>query len=401
MGNRILPEIPVADPRVRKGIVLAVDDDIGPRESLRMLLKNEYFVVTADGAATALEMLGHYKPEVIILDIMMSPRDGIDCLAEIRSIDQDVSVVMLTGHAGIKTAQAAIRLGASDYLQKPFDKDEMLSVVDRHVRRTRAHRQRREVEHRLQELHSSMEAESNDQLNLSRLGMAAATLLHDIRNPLTVAINFLDLLGRDLRSLPATGQEVSGLVRQDMDSIELALTRCRELTDTWNTMLRPPSKTAEKVQLDQLVQQVVQDLRLLPEVSSTRITADGPACEVICHPVLLQRALANLVLNAVHACVPGEGTVQLKWIFLGGMVHLMVIDNGCGIAKEQLANLGQPFYSTKSKGQGTGLGLLMAIQTMRLYGGNLRVESEVGRGTTIHLELLTHNQANTNRLRLE
>ena len=398
MGNRLHADVPITSAKTSKGVVMVVDDDIGPRESLRMLLKDDYRVLTADGALAAIELFKTDPAEAIILDIMMSPRGGIECLADIRALDSEISVIMLTGHAGIKSAQAAIRLGANDYLQKPFDKDEMLAVVDRHVRQTRAHRERRKVEQDLRTLNDSLMEVSPQQQSLNHLGMAAATLVHDLRNPLHIAINFLSILGKDLRSLPLAGSAMDELVRQDIGSIELALTRCRELTDTWNIMLQPPGKTAENVNLGRVVRQVAEDTRLLPRAMGARITHAGLDCDILFHPILLKRALGNILLNAIQAAPPGESVVHVSWTADNGCVRVTVTDNGCGISAEQIEKIGQPFQSTKSRGEGTGLGLFMAMQTVRLFGGGIHIESGVGKGTTIRMDFLEFDPENLARL---
>lgn len=385
MGSELLPDIPLAPPPRRKGVVLAVDDDIGPRESLRMLLKRDYTVHTADGAAAALEIVRRVNPDLVILDILMRPRGGIECLADIRALDPEVAVIMLTGHAAIDSAQAAIRLGANDYLQKPFDKDEMMARVALHVRQTRARRERRRVEQDLRALNLALGENTPRRQSLAHLGMAAATLLHDLRNPLAAAISFLELLEKDIDHLQST--QAGGRVRQDLDCIELALTRCRELTDTWNTMLKPPRQTAEEVPFGSLVRKSVAGVRLNPPGDSAAFSMDGPECEVVGHPVLLERALGNLLLNAVQAAPPGEARVDLRWERDADRLRMTLADNGRGMNAEQVRTLGTPFQTTKGPAEGTGLGLFMARQALLLHGGALRIESEPGRGTTLHLEL--------------
>ncbi|MFO1523514.1 MAG: HAMP domain-containing sensor histidine kinase, partial [Kiritimatiellia bacterium] len=208
------------------------------------------------------------------------------------------------------------------------------------------------------------------------------------RNPLHIAINFLNILGQDLRSLPPASPAMDDHVRQDITSIELALRRCRELTETWNIMLQPPGKTAEKVDLAGVVRQAAADTRLMPRARGARITMEGPDCAILFHAVLLKRALGNILLNAIQASPQGESVIHVAWSSDKGCVKLTVTDNGCGISAEQVEKIGQPFQSTKNRGEGTGLGLFMAMQTVRLFGGAIHINSEVGKGTTIAMHLL-------------
>src|SRR6266566_8293508 len=126
---------PIEQPKV-----LIIDDEMGPRESLRMLLKPNYQVHTADNVELGLQLLREKAPDAIVMDIRMPGTNGIDGLRKIREIDPHLSVIMLTGFGALETAQEALRLGANDYINKPFDAREMREVIGRNVERTRLHR---------------------------------------------------------------------------------------------------------------------------------------------------------------------------------------------------------------------------------------------------------------------
>ena len=115
------------------GKVLVIDDEFGPRESIRFLLKGSYKVFCADSVDQGVAMLREQHPDLVIMDIRMPRKSGIEGLREIREHDKVVSVVMLTGYGALETAQEALRLGATDYLSKPFDTTAMLATVKRYV----------------------------------------------------------------------------------------------------------------------------------------------------------------------------------------------------------------------------------------------------------------------------
>src|SRR5216110_633998 len=120
--------------------ILVIDDEVGPRESLRMLLKPDYQVRTADCVEAGIKLLKEKSPDTIVMDIRMPGMTGIDGLRKIREIDPHLSVIMLTGFGALETAKEALRLGANDYISKPFDAGEMRDIIGRNVERTRAHR---------------------------------------------------------------------------------------------------------------------------------------------------------------------------------------------------------------------------------------------------------------------
>lgn len=115
--------------------ILVVDDERGPRESVRMILKDEYDVIAVDRPKKALEELKREEIDLAILDIRMPEMDGIELLSEIKRMDSSIEVLMVTGYANVDSAVKAMRFGAFDYLSKPFDKDELESMVKRGLKR--------------------------------------------------------------------------------------------------------------------------------------------------------------------------------------------------------------------------------------------------------------------------
>lgn len=121
-----------------KDIILIIDDELSPRESLRMVLKDRYIVFTAGGGVEGLNFISQNPVDLVILDIKMPEMDGITVLQEIKKRRPDIEVILLTAHATIESAKNAVRLGALDYLTKPFDMDEVVNVVERGLEKRRA-----------------------------------------------------------------------------------------------------------------------------------------------------------------------------------------------------------------------------------------------------------------------
>jgi len=123
--------------------ILIVDDEIGPRESLRMILKPYYNIFTVESGYAAIQMVQQVKMDVITLDLKMPGISGIDTLKEIREIDQDVMVIIITGYGTLQSAIEAIRYGVFDYIPKPFNVPEIMSMVDKAVQRRRLNQKTR------------------------------------------------------------------------------------------------------------------------------------------------------------------------------------------------------------------------------------------------------------------
>ena len=120
--------------------ILVIDDELAPRESIRMVLKDKYNVTTASGAFEGLDIMTANCMDLVVMDIKMPRMDGITALQEIKKKHPDTEVVLLTAYASLETARDAIRFGAFDYLLKPFDKDDVLMVVEKGLKKRRANK---------------------------------------------------------------------------------------------------------------------------------------------------------------------------------------------------------------------------------------------------------------------
>ena len=112
-----------------KGTILVVDDEVGPRESLRMILKPLYEVHTASGGQEALRFIQNKDIDVVTLDLSMPGFSGIDVLKEIKKLRPNTEVIVITGYGTLNNAQEAIRFGAGDLISKPFDVAEIISIM--------------------------------------------------------------------------------------------------------------------------------------------------------------------------------------------------------------------------------------------------------------------------------
>ena len=109
--------------------VLVVDDEPGIRDSLRLLLKSHFDVYTAEDGIEAISTFDQFSPDLILLDVMMPRLDGIETLKRIREKAPEIPVVMLTAANTVKTAVEAMKLGAVDYLNKPFDVEALTTLI--------------------------------------------------------------------------------------------------------------------------------------------------------------------------------------------------------------------------------------------------------------------------------
>ena len=129
--------------------VLVVDDELGTRESLKAILKPSYRVTAVGGADEAAEVMRKDVVDLLLLDVVMPGRGGLDLLKEVRETQPDMPVVMISAVASAKPVVEAMRAGAYDYVQKPFDCDEVARVARRALESVDLHRRVENLESEL------------------------------------------------------------------------------------------------------------------------------------------------------------------------------------------------------------------------------------------------------------
>jgi len=116
-----------------RGNILVVDDEVGPRESIRMIMKPYHEIQTAKSGAEALQKITDESFDLVTLDLNMPDMHGVEVLKRIKEKKQEIEVVIITGYGSLETAQQAIRYGAFDYITKPFNIKEFISVVNKAI----------------------------------------------------------------------------------------------------------------------------------------------------------------------------------------------------------------------------------------------------------------------------
>lgn len=123
--------------------ILVIDDEVGPREALRMIFQPDHHVILADGPLEGLARVEEDKPDLVFCDIRMPEMSGLEVLRRIKATRPETEVIMITAYATLDSAQEALRAGATDYLLKPYGVDEVTAAAERAFERIRA-RQRGE-----------------------------------------------------------------------------------------------------------------------------------------------------------------------------------------------------------------------------------------------------------------
>ena len=375
--------------------ILVIDDEVGPRESLRMLLKPSYQVHTADCVETGLRLLRERNPDAIVMDIRMPGMTGIEGLRRIREIDPHLSVIMLTGFGALETAKEALRLGANDYISKPFDAREMQEVIGRNVERTRNHRTTENAAGEIKELNNRLLKELAQKERLASLGQASAEFVHDLGNPLTIVWGYVQLLAKKLEQSENGKEKGSGEGNgKELNIIEQNVRLCRELLTMWQSYGSVEASPHKPISVSEIVREIVKgaaDIAVQNGVELDHKICDDP-CTLLGDSVQIMRAIQNVIINGIQAAAEKKGTVTVSCTQKDFYVDVRVEDTGCGIVPAQKAKIFDPYFTTKQGKSGTGLGLYITKKVVEDHNGSIKVDSTPDAGTifTIRLPLLNN-----------
>ncbi len=378
-----------AAPTSAKARVLIIDDDYGPRESLRILLKYDYDVVVTSSVAEGVEALRTHHIDTIILDNRMPGRSGLEGIVDLRKIDENVSIIMLTGYGTLETATQALRNQATDFMTKPPDTDAMLDAVAKNVALARAKRARTNLSRELAELNLGLSAELSETRPLAKLGQRSDEIIHDMGNPLTILTCCVELLQSKVDELrPDQGtqwMETLGYIQMIKKSIQ----HCCGLADAWRQLRDDISEDREMVGVREFMDGALESLHpmsgMLDVALETDFQAVGADMGFEVDATQMRRVVHNLVINAMQASPRGGGRVSVRAVPSGNAVAVTVQDNGTGIPADRLPMIFEPYYTTKE--EGTGLGLAISKRIVEEHGGTIGAESVVGQGSTFTVQL--------------
>ena len=221
------------------------------------------------------------------------------------------------------------------------------------------------------------------------LGRLAASVVHEINNPLTGILNYIRLMDRILKrgSLKESKREK---FLQYLDLVEKETSRCSQIVSSLLTFSRRSTPSVEQIKVDKLLDKCI-------ILSQHTLELNNISLEKHIHPKLplvngdanqLQQCIINLIFNAIDAMKDG-GVLGLLVDHdpEKNLVMIIVKDTGSGIRKEDLPHIFEPFFTTKKERFGVGLGLSTVYGIMELHGGKVAVESKLNAGSAFTLEL--------------
>jgi len=380
--------------------ILVVDDEKIITDLTSMVLSSRGFTVRAvSSGQEALTVAESMRPSLVLLDYMMPELDGMQVLRALRSRFPDTYVVMFTGKGSEELAVELMKAGASDYLRKPFNNQDLIDRIENVLRIRRVElrnrelleeRERllgeiaewnRELERRVEQKSKELEQAQSEIIQaekLGALGQLSAGLAHEIRNPL----NSISLFAQVLRQILPPESETADYPQRILDEVR----RIDDLLVRLLSVSENPQGELTPVSLPQVARDVLdsfsEQIRQQKVVVEAAIDSDVPPVQA--DPGELKQIFTNLVANSLQE-MEGGGTLSLSVAAVNGALKVQISDTGAGIPKENLYRIFDPFYTTKPRG--TGFGLPTVLRVIRSYNGRIVAGNRPGGGACFDIEL--------------
>lgn len=367
-------------------ILLIEDEAILREEVVEWLILEGYEATSAGDGITGINTAFQYLPDLIICDITMPLLDGHGVLLELRSnpATTDIPFIFVTARAAYEDIRQGMEMGADDYITKPFTRLELLGAIQTRLEKKVASKIK--IQEKVYQLQTALEQEHEQRMLKSKL---VAMFSHDFRNPLSgiMSSNSLlrdygDRLDENRRKKHFNRIEAGvKLLIQMLDDMLLVVQM-----ETGSLEFRP-----ETLKIGDFFENIVEEFQAIHS-ETHRIQYDNRMSDIVLgDPRLLRQVAANLISNAIKYSPQGS-EIRVVVEKQQESCAIRVQDLGIGIPKSDQSRLFKEFQRASNVGdvQGTGLGLAIVKQAVDLHDGEISLESEIGRGTTITVKIPIH-----------
>jgi two-component system, sensor histidine kinase and response regulator len=358
-----------------ENVIFVIDDDEIIRLSCEQILqKSGYKVESFGNGYEGIERLKQVHPPLLVVDIKMPELDGFEVIKRVRKIDPNVVIVVITGYATIETAVDAMKMGAYDFLPKPFTPSELRMIIERGFERWRLAKETRLLRKQKEEVERKF----------------VTLVSHQLKGPLGAVKQYLDVL------LFTCKDQFKGESLEWISRSQTRITEMLGLIQDWLMMAKLDrgvlcDRTASS-DIGKIIEGVVREHQQLPSSANLTLSAEiAPGLPLVRGDgVSLSMLIENLVNNAVKYNRPG-GTVQVRATIEGKWISLEVRDTGLGIPESFRPHLFEEFYRVKipetQNIPGTGLGLVICKKIVDELGGSIEVSSKEGEYTVFVVKL--------------
>ncbi len=357
------------------GSILVVDDDPHVLESTSLLLAGYgYSTITCNNVADALNRMQDAHIDVVLTDIVMPEVSGIELLQNIRNSTPEMPVILMTAYADMDKVVEAIKKGAFDFIIKPYKVEQLVHSVEKAVKYRRLVELEKDYKRTLEEMNQELETLIAERT----MGLMALTIADKLRNPATV-------IGGLCKRL-IEKESVSGRLKESLKNITNEAEKLEGIVKDFETLLKSRRSIFKYEDINKIMEGVLSVVKREAEEKGLKLEANlsGLALNINAEKNLLSIAILQIIRNAVEASSEG-GRVSVAVLEEGNNAVLAISDTGSGIGSEDINNIFDPFFSTKT--QRFGMGLPLAKQIISEHLGEIKVESGHGKGTTFKIIL--------------
>jgi signal transduction histidine kinase len=370
--------------------VLIVDDDRDFADALAEYLSDAgYQIEFADDAGFAVERVKAFAPQVVLVDLRLAAASGIALIGELTDSHPHLLCVLVTAYADVDSAIAALRHRAYDFLRKPLVLSELEATLERAFDRLHLEAERE----RCEALRRELEAQRSQFQRLETISTLAGGFAHQFNNLLTPLMGYAYMA---LGNVPADSVAAS-----EIEEVIYAGSRAANLVQEIVAFSRQGDDEVVPVRYDTAVKEAVARLRRsIPPSITVFEEIGGDDATVLGSPGQIQQMVMNLLINAQQAMAENGGVLRValdschidreaaksyRRLDKGVYLHLTISDTGHGMDPATQERIFDPYFTTREVGEGSGLGLSVAHGIVTGRGGEILVESEVGKGTTVHV----------------
>src|SRR5580658_7505787 len=231
--------------------LLIVDDEEGPRQSLRVVFKDDYSLLIASNGPDALDLARKHKIHAAVVDIRMTGMNGTEVLEKIKVIQPSIEVIMLTAYETVDTIRRALRLGACDYLNKPFDIATIRKAVATAMERHSLSDEIRSNNEKLQALQSELHNQKLQEEIARTRGEIYASIIHDINGPLTIISGFIQIINQRVGEAKRLEGEDLDMVKDRLRRITRQVSNCIDISHRYLNFMRQQGTSASWVSVNQ------------------------------------------------------------------------------------------------------------------------------------------------------
>jgi len=345
-----------------------------------------------DGAQ-AVDRVTQFLPDVVLLDMNMPEKDGLQVCRELRAqtATREIPIIMLTARADEETKLTCLSAGANDFLTKPFSASELhvriRNLLESHHYKENLAKQNQALETAIEQLKDT-ESLLVQTEKMASLGRMSAGIIHEINNPLNYATTGLFTLRNRAKYLPPEQQAEYGEILHD---VEEGLKRVRGIVTGLRVFTHPDTEQMDEVEISGILTNA---LRFLGGEWKEKVHIQqnlAPNLVIRGNRNKLLQVFVNLLQNSLDATrrknyVDEQPAIWIEGSVENGKTIVLVRDNGEGIPADALDKVFDPFFTTKDVGEGMGLGLSISYRIVEEYDGLITVRSEQGKFCEFKLE---------------